>query len=228
MRKNPDIVRKSLTGRLAAVFAAIGMAGVSLVAVSLPETAQAQFSDRYNFLKAVRDRDGTKATEFIDTPGSGPIIINSRDKGTGETGLHIVIKGRDGRWTGFLLQKGANPNIVDKGGNTPLMLSVLLDYTEGIDWLIKYKADLNYRNRSGETALTRAVQLNRISHVRILLAAGADPDITDNLAGLSPRDYAARDPRKKAILDVIEAEDVKRSKKKDAKPQGELDFSGIG
>ena len=39
--------------------------------------------------------------------------------------------------------------------------------------------------------------------VRELLAAGADPDIADNVAGLSARDYASQDARNTAIAKVL-------------------------
>jgi uncharacterized protein len=45
--------------------------------------------------------------------------------------------------------------------------------------------------------------------VRLLLAAGANPDKTDNAAGLSARDYAARDTRSRDILQAIEAKKPK-------------------
>ena len=43
--------------------------------------AAAQFSDGYNFLKAVRDRDVQKAKALIDKPGS--TLVNSRDVTSG-------------------------------------------------------------------------------------------------------------------------------------------------
>ena len=41
--------------------------------------------------------------------------------------------------------------------------------------------------------------------MRLLLDAGANPDKTDNAAGLSARDYATRDPRARDILNLINA-----------------------
>ena len=94
---------------------------------------------------------------FCRNPGT--VIVNTRDSTSGETALHIVITRRDSTWLGYLLQKGANPNLADKKGTTPLMLATQLNYVEGIDLLVKKKVQVDQTNRSGETALILAVQL---------------------------------------------------------------------
>jgi ankyrin repeat protein len=201
---------------------------VAALAVTLPvasglvaPAAYAQFSDSYNFLKAVKERKGEEVEKFLGEPGS--VIINTRDGSTGEGALHIVVERRDPVWLGFLLQKGANPNLADKKGTTPLMLATQLGFVEGIDWLIKHKAQVDMTNRSGETALIYAVQLRSVESVRALLKAGANPDKKDNRAGYSARDYATQDGRANAILSIIEAADKK------AKPADDkgLDFTGV-
>ncbi len=185
--------------------------------------AYAQFSDSYNFLKAVKDRKGEEAEKFLSEPGS--VIINTRDGSTGETALHIVIQRRDSTWLGYLLQKGANPNLADKKGTTPLMLATQLGYVDGIDWLVRKKAVVDQTNRSGETALILAVQLRNSEAVRALLKAGANPDKTDSRAGYSARDYAKQDGRASAIAAIIES-NGKADAAATTKPT-ELDFSGI-
>lgn len=185
--------------------------------------AYAQFSDSYNFLKAVKDRKGEEAEKFLSEPGS--VIINTRDGSTGETALHIVIQRRDSTWLGYLLQKGANPNLADKKGTTPLMLATQLGYVDGIDWLVRKKAVVDQTNRSGETALILAVQLRNLEAVRALLKAGANPDKTDSRAGYSARDYAKQDGRASAIAAIIES-NGKADAAATTKPT-ELDFSGI-
>jgi ankyrin repeat protein len=201
---------------------------VVAVGLALPATlgfvapaATAQFSDSYNFLKAVKDRKGEEAEKFLSEPGS--VIINTRDATTGETALHIVIQRRDSTWLGYLLQKGANPNLADKKGTTPLMLATQLGYVDGIDWLVRQKATVDQTNRAGETALILAVQLRNAEAVRALLQAGANPDKTDSRAGYSARDYAKQDGRASAIAAIIESRDKADVTKKPA----ELDFSGI-
>ena len=178
--------------------------GLALVAVMLPVAAQAQFSESYSFLKAVRDRDGEKVTTAINKPGSGAVMINTRDSATGEGALHIVVKRRDVTWLSFLLSKGANPDMRDGSGNTALMISAQLGFAEGLSLLLDRRAQVDLANSSGETPLIRAVQNRDIVTVRTLLAAGANPAKADTSSGLSARQYAKRDLRSAAIVKAID------------------------
>lgn len=178
---------------------------ISAVAAALlwPAAASAQFSDGYNFLKAVRDRDIAKMNELIGKPGV--TTVNSRDLSTGETALHIVVARRDSVWLAYLLTKGANPNLTDATGTTPLMLATRLRYLEGADLLIQGGAQVDKANDSGETPLIRAVQLRDVALIRLLIKQGANPDKKDTLAGMSARDYAVRDGRNQSILDILDS-----------------------
>ena len=177
---------------------------LGVIAAIAPVSAQAQFSDSYNFLKAVRDREGQKVTDFINKPGSGAVLINTRDASTGEGALHIVTKRRDVTWLSFLLARGANPDMRDAGGNTALMLSAQLGFAEGLALLIDRRAQVDLANSSGETPLIRAVQNRDIATVRTLLAAGANPNKADTASGLTARQYAERDMRSAAIVKAID------------------------
>jgi ankyrin repeat protein len=148
------------------------------------------------------------------------VIVNTRDRSTGRAALHIVVERKDKTWLTFLLQKGANPNIRDKEGLTPLMLATQLRFVDGVKILLTNDADVNETNRQGESALIRAVQLRDSELVRLLMANGADPDRPDTLAGLSAREYAKRDRRAASILAEIEKADV------DKKPETKGRFFG--
>ena len=79
----------------------LALAAVTLFPVAsgvMAPPAQAQFSDSYNFLKAVRERKGDEAEKFLSEPGT--VIVNTRDSTSGETALHIVITRRDSTWLG--------------------------------------------------------------------------------------------------------------------------------
>ena len=204
------------------ILAVVAVAMLPVAGGVVAPAAQAQFSDSYNFLKAVRERKGEDAEKFLAEPGT--VIVNTRDSTTGETALHIVVQRRDTTWLNYLLQKGGNPNLADKKGTTPLMLATQINFVEGIDSLVKRKAVVDQTNRSGETALILAVQLRNSEAVRVLLKAGANPDKKDSRAGYSARDYAKQDGRASAIVSIIE----NHGKTEAAKKPAELDFSGVG
>ena len=187
-------------------FGRTAFAGLLLLAI--PSIANAQFSKSYSFLEAVEKRDGEAATKILNEPGS--VLINTKDLKTGKGALHIVVARRDATWLNFLLGKGANPNIRDKNGMTPLMLATQLRFISGVQLLISKNVAIDEPNSRGETPLIRAVQLRDAELTRLLLANGANPDLTDTLAGLSARDYATRDRRARSVLAEIEKADAKQ------------------
>ena len=167
-----------------------------------PALAQAVGSESHQFLEAVRDAKGEDVQRFVETPGSR--IIDTRDVTSGEGALHIVAKRGDGTYLRYLLQHGADPNLRDGRGNTALMLAVTGNHGELIHDLVAAHANVNVANASGETPLIRAVQMRDLNMVRELLNAGANADQRDRLAGLSAREYAARDTRTPALLKIID------------------------
>jgi ankyrin repeat protein len=172
-----------------------------LLSLGAPAAAQFQ-SPSYKFIKAVENRDGATATELLQT--NPPGLINFKDA-AGNTPLIIAINRQDYNWTGFLINKGADANIAGKGGETPLIAASRIGFRDAVDWLLKAGAKVDGTNRMGETPLIIAVQQRQTELVRLFLRMGADPDKTDSAAGLSARDYAARDTRSRQILQLIEA-----------------------
>ena len=180
------------------------LAAASMVLMlAFPASGQQTFSDSYNFLKAVRERDGDKVTDLVSEPGT--VVINTRDRGSGEGALHIVVRGRDLNWLAFLLGKGARPDLQSNRGETPLTLAAQIGWVEGAEQLLAKRANVNFANGRGETPLILATQRRDIAMVRLLLSRGGDPKRTDNLAGMSALDYAKQDPRAGAVLKLLEA-----------------------
>ena len=184
--------------------------------IAAPATAQ-RFSEGYEFLQAVKDRDGTAATAALREPGTQ--VANARDITSGETALHIVVKRRDATWTKFLLQEGANPNIADKRGITPLQLAASLGFVDGVAALLDGGAQVDAPSNTGETPLIGAVHRRDASLVRTLLEKGADPDRADN-SGRTARDYATLIGGSSAVVAEFERADAERAGKASGKVYG--------
>jgi ankyrin repeat protein len=181
----------------------LGAAGMLIAA---PAAAQFQ-SDGYKFLKAVKEREGTEATNALNEPGN--TLVNTRDKVSGETALHIVTARRDTTWIKFLAQRGADPNIRDSNGVAPLQLAVRLNHVDGVEALLKAGAQVDITDSTGETPLISAVHSRNTELVRLLLTKGADPDRTDN-SGRTARDYAQLIPSNSVLMGEFRRADEKR------------------
>ena len=174
---------------------------LALLVLTVPAAAQQQ-SQGYKFLEAVKKADGQAVTDMLDRPGQ--TIVNTRDVTSGEGALHIVVKRGDATYLRFLLSRGADPNLRDARGETPLLLAIQFGQPGLVEILTQAKANVNLGGTGGETPLIRAVQRRDLELARTLIAAGADPDQTDNVAGMSARDYAKADPRASAIAKLLD------------------------
>jgi ankyrin repeat protein len=188
------VIGRSLRGLLAGGTVALGLA------FGAPAQAQT-YSDGYKFLEAVDKKDITEVEKLLGRPGS--TLINSRDITNGRTALHIAAARRDIVWLVFLANKGANPNIADNRGVTPLMVASQLGFFEGVQALVTAGARVDAANQAGETPLITAVHRRDTQMIRVLLAAGADPDRSDN-SGRSAREYAALEGANSRTLAEIE------------------------
>jgi ankyrin repeat protein len=110
-----------------------------------------------------------------------------------------------------MLQKGASANSRDREGDTPVMLATQVRWTEGVRIFILINAQLDLQNRLGETALQKAVQNRDSATAKILLDAGANPDITDN-SGTSARMLASNDPRAAAVAKLFKDIPIRKAR----------------
>ena len=180
----------------------LGAADAALLMLAAAPASAQQFSDSYNFLNAIRETDGTKVNKYLENKSLR--IVNAKDRSTGEGALHIVTRRSDSTYLRVLLQQDdINPNLQDNRGNTPLIIAAERGWGDGVQILLKYGANVNTANTSGETPLIRAVQVHDIDVARQLLAAGANPDRTDNVTGKSARDYARDETRYPQIAKLL-------------------------
>ena len=168
--------------------------------LTVPALAQ-NFSEGFTFLKAVRERDAAKAQDLLSDPN--PAVINHRDN-NGEGALHILVRGRDEAWLGFMLGRGARPDLQTRDGTTPLILAAQIGWVRGAELLLTRRANPNLANNQGETPLMFAVRRHDLAMARLLLSQRADPNQTDHVAGYSALDYARQDPRAAAIVREME------------------------
>lgn len=203
----------------------LALSAVAAGTVLLAPAAAVAATKGYEFLKALRSNDLSKAQGMLgDNPS---LIINTKDDSTGETALHIMVGKGDTDWTGYLLKLGANANAVDKERNTPLMVAATDGYDDGIALLLYFKAQVDLTNRKGETALILATKFKRTEAMKALLKAGANADKAD-YSGFSARQYAeqfGRDNRYLALIQSGGKDDADLGKAQ--KGTDGLDFSGI-
>ena len=131
----------------------------------------------------MKDGDGGKALELVDKPGS--TVVNYRGD-DGNCRLHIVDRATATRTgSAYLLSQGADPNVGDTNGDTPLIMAARLGFAEGAARMLSTRALVDKANKLGETALIVAVQQRQQRLVKLLLEAGANPDKTDHASGYS-------------------------------------------
>jgi ankyrin repeat protein len=121
---------------------------------------------------AAGNADPTLTKKLLAAGGDPNVALNS-----GETPL--MLAARDGRvdTVHALLEGGADPSAKEKNGaQTALMWAIAGRHSAVTKELVQYKADVNARSKGGSTALMFAAR-GDVESTRILLAAGADPNI---------------------------------------------------
>lgn len=87
--------------------------------------------------------------------------FNLKRKSTGQTMLHLSVALGYHRFTAGLLARGANPNVRDVGGYTPLHYAAMHDHAELVRRLIQHRADPTIKTYQGllasDVATTRDV-----------------------------------------------------------------------
>ena len=101
-----------------------------------------------------------------------------------------------------LIQIGADPNMKDSNGKSPISEAAMMGDVALVQVLIKHGADVNGRGgiSTGATALESAIFYHQTDVVNILLANGADPNLQDTTTGMTALDIAKR----RGYSDVIQ------------------------
>lgn len=104
--------------------------------------------------------------------------VNAKDQFTGSTVLHNALSSHNSAVTKLLLSLGANPNQSDDFGEPVLIKAALANQHEVVKVLLDNGADINIKDRKGNTALLVAVKEGQgwTNVVEVLIAGGASPE----------------------------------------------------
>jgi hypothetical protein len=115
----------------------------------------------------------------------------------GRTPLQIAVRNQNKELVIWLLYHGANPNIADCNGFTPLCTHT--GSHEITRWLAEKGADVDHRTLlNGYSALHFAAERGQLETAKVLLKHGADPYIRSN-SGETPLEIAQRKRNKNLI-----------------------------
>ncbi|XP_071008504.1 ankyrin repeat family A protein 2-like isoform X2 [Oncorhynchus clarkii lewisi] len=124
----------------------------------------------------------------IEQGGNVPQVINLQDE-EGFTPLMWAAAHGQIAVVEFLLQNGADPNLLAKGRESALSLACSKGYTDIVKMLIDCGVDVNEYDWNGGVPVLYAVHGNHLRCVEILLESGADPTIESD-SGFNAMDMA--------------------------------------
>jgi ankyrin repeat protein len=101
--------------------------------------------------------------------------------------------------TKILLESGANPNLQNDYGTSPLHYSSATNLFGAAKILIEYNANPNILNKNKKTPLHLASYFNNFNIVRLLLESGADPNLKD-IDNKTPLDLIGEVPKDSIFL----------------------------
>lgn len=100
----------------------------------------------------------------------------------GRTALMLAIEQRRYEITKLLLQKGADPNVLDRARRAAIHLAVSNSDHETVELLLDHGANANVSFRDGGSILKKALEKDNLRIARMLLRAGAQGGLLDGKA----------------------------------------------
>jgi ankyrin repeat protein len=135
-------------------------------------------------------------------PAVRSLYYNQRTA-NGVSPLHYAVREHYSGWTEYLLDNGADPNIKDTSGDTPLIESARIGDLDSMRKLIRAGAGANVQDAMGNTAMHIAIPaaVHREA-LEILLSSDGNPNIRD-MRGDSPAHIVVSLRRPPDVLEVL-------------------------
>ncbi|CAM9473445.1 unnamed protein product, partial [Hapterophycus canaliculatus] len=131
--------------------------------------------------------------EIVRGLAQGGAFLDWQDQHQSRTPLHRAVHFRHFQILKILLQAGANPNLRDCYGITPLHLVAVSGCTAGAAELLPAGADTTIRCHNSCTPLHTAVAFNRVDMTKLLLRASRSAiEIRDTYLGITPLSWASK------------------------------------
>ena len=93
------------------------------------------------------------------------------------------------KYVKYFASQGADVNVRDGSGRTPLYLAASIDHLEIVKFLVSKGANVNAKDNDGQTPLFRAT--GSIEVVKFLVSNGADVNVKPNNGSQTTLDLAA-------------------------------------
>jgi ankyrin repeat protein len=90
-----------------------------------------------------------------------------------EEAIAAAMRGNSGNLSRLLERGEASPNAVDKHGNSLLILAVRDGHKEAAAAILRFRPELNHRNKNGDSALMFAAMRGDMDMLDLLLSSGA-------------------------------------------------------
>ena len=150
---------------------------------------------------AIRGNCTKDTLEKIIEQGVDANYMNHR----GDTALIRAYSTAQTESVNVLLEKGADPNIVNSSGFSSLHAAAAGNCpSKTVQEISKCKIDLDAKDKDGRTALLLACMHRQQETVQVLLEAGSNPNIRDNNGQTSLMKAAISGCRKKVIQAIID------------------------
>lgn len=117
-----------------------------------------------HFLRAAKAR---KLPEVQEMLAKNPSLLNCAEAG-GYSAMHFAAFNGDDSIVSFLLSKGADVNVENLDGNTPLVMAVKGRHLDTIRILVDSGADINKMNAMGTTAIHHAAAMGYVDCLFLL------------------------------------------------------------